>query len=196
MKTLLTMAALMAVSHSLSQETAKKRLFVGTELGIGVGTYKDWGTGEKYRESVFRFGPQLGWFLTPRLVAGLSGEHEWHSSNYLEELNPPLYGAGAFMRHYFDIKALDKPFGENRIRSYAGVAYHRTNYYHPRRGELEVGSSLDEQLIFLSAGLNFRLLRQLYLEWSAKPEFYINRRARFTGRAGFEYHFSTKTDKR
>ncbi|MDV7392328.1 hypothetical protein RZS08_13270, partial [Arthrospira platensis SPKY1] len=74
--------------------------------------------------------------------------------------------------------------------------YHRTNYYHPSRGELEVGSGLDEQLIFISAGLNFRLLRQLYLEWSAKPEFYINRRARFTGRAGFEYHFSAKTDQR
>jgi hypothetical protein len=196
MKIALILATLSIALQAPSQEIAKKCLLVGTELGIGVGTYKDWATGEKHRESAFRFGPQLGLFLTPRLVAGLSGEYGWHGSNYLEDVYPPHYGAGTFMRYYFDIKALDKPLGENRIRSYAGVTYHRTNYYHPRRGELEVGSRLDEQLIFISAGLNFRLLRQLYLEWSAKPEFYINRRARFTGRAGFEYHFSTKTDKR
>lgn len=182
-------------TQAMTQEMPKQRLLVGSELAFSIGTYTDLATGEKYREGAYRLGPQLGWYVTPRLVAGLSAEHEWHRSNYLEELTPPLYGAGLFARYYFIIRALDKPLGKDRIRSYAGASYHRINYYQNRSGELEVNSKLDGQLVFLNAGLNIRIFQRLYLELSAKPVFYINRRTLFTGRTGFEYHFRTKPNK-
>lgn len=56
-------------TQAMTQEAARKRLLLGTELGVSVQTYTDWwGQGEKYRQSAFRFGPQLGIFLTPSIV--------------------------------------------------------------------------------------------------------------------------------
>jgi hypothetical protein len=188
---LITLLGLACYAQAQDSTFFKKRVLVGSEVGIALLAVTDPATGDVLRQRVFRFGPQLGAFITPRLAIGVSGEYEWHVSDF-EPTHPTLYGAGGFMRYYITINALEKALGGDRMLSYVGASYHRTNHYPSQGGEWEVSDRFSEHLIFLSIGINLRLIQQLHLELSAKPEYYLGQRGRFSGRAGFEYHIRSK----
>jgi len=85
-----------------AQSAFTKHLIIGTETGGAIATYIDPNTDEKSREYTLRFGPHIGVFLTPRLVAGAFGSYEWHRSD-IDPDHPELYGLGGYLRYYLPL---------------------------------------------------------------------------------------------
>jgi hypothetical protein len=176
-----------------SQDEITKILIIGTETGGAVATYIDPNTDEKSREYSLRFGPHLGAFLNPRMVVGAFGAYEWHRSDFGPD-HPELFELGGYFRYYVPVKVLQKEPWKGYFLPFVELAYARSNHAPASRGAWETSETLDFDAIYLIAGMNIRVFRQLHLDVSLRPRLYLPNDFRWSTRLGLEYHFG-KTDK-
>jgi len=166
------------------------KYIIGTETSGTILSAKNPITEEKLKYTGLRFGPHVGYFIAKNKVIGITGEYEFVKSNYTS--HPSLYGAGIYFRYYLPIQ-LKRKFWKKHFMFFGEGAFSRVNYI-PFKEEIKTTNNLSQNLIRINAGFNFKVYKQLNLEWSIRPEFYLDEKSRITYRFGIEYLFLNKKE--